>query len=123
MSRLLTAFGAAAAICAAGMASAATNAPNAAAARAPANTAQHFASEDAARAHCPSDTIVWVNTRSHVYHFAGNPQFGHTKHGTFMCQGEAASQPSLHVASGERPSSGPAKASPPVSGSGAPPNH
>ena len=38
---------------------------------APAATgAGEFASDQQARAHCPSDTVVWVNTRSGVYHFA-----------------------------------------------------
>lgn len=35
---------------------------------------------------CPGDKVVWVNTRSHVYHFEGDPYFGHTKHGKFMCE-------------------------------------
>lgn len=49
-----------------------------------------FASEAAAKAHCPSDTVVWANTRSHVYHLAGTPQYGKTKHGAYMCEGETA---------------------------------
>jgi hypothetical protein len=47
-----------------------------------------FASEGEAKARC-GDTAVWVNTRSHVYHFPGTPEFGHTKHGAFMCQADA----------------------------------
>jgi hypothetical protein len=30
-----------------------------------------FASDQQARARCPTDTVVWVNTRSRVYHFKG----------------------------------------------------
>lgn len=35
---------------------------------------------------CPGDSVVWVNTRSHVYHLKGDPYFGSTKHGKFMCE-------------------------------------
>jgi hypothetical protein len=48
-----------------------------------------FASDQQARAHCPTDTVVWVNTRSRVYHFAGTHNYGHTKEGAYMCEAEA----------------------------------
>jgi hypothetical protein len=35
---------------------------------------------------CPGDRIVWVNTRSGVYHFQGERYFGSTKEGEFICQ-------------------------------------
>jgi hypothetical protein len=35
---------------------------------------------------CPGDKIVWVNTRSHVYHYQGERYFGSTAHGKFMCE-------------------------------------
>ena len=35
---------------------------------------------------CSGDKIVWVNTRSHVYHFQGERYFGSTKSGKFMCE-------------------------------------
>ena len=38
---------------------------------------------------CPGDRLVWVNTRSHVYHFQGERYFGSTKHGKFICQHDA----------------------------------
>lgn len=47
-----------------------------------------FASESEAQARCGND-VVWVNTKTHVYHFPGGPEFGHTKHGAFMCQADA----------------------------------
>ncbi len=52
--------------------------------------AGQFASEAEAKAHCPSDTVVWANTKSRIYHFAGHPDYGRTKAGAYMCQGEAA---------------------------------
>lgn len=41
---------------------------------------------------CPGDKVVWVNTRSHIYHFEGERYFGHTKSGKFMCERAADSQ-------------------------------
>jgi hypothetical protein len=51
--------------------------------------ADQFSSEADARARCGSETIVWVSTRTHVYHFPGSREFGQTKHGAFMCQANA----------------------------------
>ena len=57
---------------------------------APAATgAGEFASDQQARAHCRADTVVWVNTRSGVYHFAGTHNYGHTKEGAYMCEADA----------------------------------
>jgi len=52
--------------------------------------AGQFATEIAARAHCPSDTVVWANLGSHVYHFSGTKDYGHTKRGAYMCEREAS---------------------------------
>jgi hypothetical protein len=38
---------------------------------------------------CPGDKLVWVNTRSHIYHFEGERYFGHTKYGRFECEHQA----------------------------------
>lgn len=38
---------------------------------------------------CPGDKIVWVNTRSHVYHFQGERYFGSTRQGKFICEHDA----------------------------------
>ncbi len=54
-----------------------------------ATTAPISASEAQAQASCPSETVVWVNTRSHVYHFKGTHNYGTTKHGTYMCEAAA----------------------------------
>ena len=51
--------------------------------------AGQFASQQQARYRCPSDTVVWVNTKSRVYHFAGTSNYGNTKHGAYMCEGDA----------------------------------
>ena len=51
--------------------------------------AGEFATDAQARAKCPSDTVVWVNTKSHVYHFAGSHNYGATKAGTYMCEADA----------------------------------
>jgi len=51
--------------------------------------AGQFAAEAEARARCPSDTVVWVNTNSHKYHFAGHKSYGTTKKGAYMCEADA----------------------------------
>jgi len=51
--------------------------------------AGEFSNETEAKARCPSDTIVWVNTKSHIYHFAGTRSYGTTKQGAYMCEADA----------------------------------
>lgn len=67
---------------------AATPAPAAAPAPAPAApaAAPTTASEAQAQASCPGQTVVWVNTKSHIYHFKGTFDYGNTKQGTYMCE-------------------------------------
>jgi hypothetical protein len=48
-----------------------------------------FSADAQAKAHCPADTVVWVNTKSGVYHFAGTHNYGTTKQGAYMCEAEA----------------------------------
>ncbi len=38
---------------------------------------------------CPSDKVVWVNTRSGVYHYQGERYFGSTQQGKFLCEKDA----------------------------------
>ena len=38
---------------------------------------------------CPGDRIVWVNTRSGIFHYQGERYFGSTKEGKFICEHEA----------------------------------
>jgi hypothetical protein len=51
--------------------------------------ANQFASEAQAKSRCPSDTVVWVNTNSKVYHFSGHKDYGNTKKGAYMCEKDA----------------------------------
>jgi hypothetical protein len=51
--------------------------------------AGQFADEASAKARCPSDTVVWVNLPSKIYHFAGTKNYGTTKRGAYMCEKEA----------------------------------
>jgi hypothetical protein len=57
------------------------------------NTGAHqpagFDTESAAQGHCPSDTVVWLNTHSRVYHLKGQVYYGHTKSGAYVCKAEA----------------------------------
>ena len=48
--------------------------------------ANEFSTEAQAKAHCPSDTVVWVNLTSKIYHFSGARSYGTTKHGAYMCE-------------------------------------
>jgi hypothetical protein len=74
-------------------------------------TEDQFASEAEAKSHCRGDTVVWVNTKTHVYHFPGNGAFGHTKHGAFMCQADADRSGKFHAAKNEAASPAPASGS------------
>jgi hypothetical protein len=44
---------------------------------------------DQAQYRCPGSTVVWVNEHSHIYHFPGTRDYGHTKSGAYMCEAEA----------------------------------
>jgi hypothetical protein len=47
------------------------------------------ATEAELKAKCPTDTIVWVNTKSSIYHYAGTHDYGNTKAGAYMCEADA----------------------------------
>jgi hypothetical protein len=51
--------------------------------------AGQFPDEGSAKARCPTDTVVWVNLSSKIYHFAGTRSYGTTKRGVYMCEKEA----------------------------------
>jgi len=48
-----------------------------------------FTSEATAQEHCPSDTVVWLNLPTGVYHFKGQRWYGSTKSGAYVCQKDA----------------------------------
>ncbi len=52
--------------------------------------AGQFVTEAQAKASCPRDTVVWVNLDSKIYHFAGYSDYGKTKSGAYMCEGNTA---------------------------------
>ncbi len=66
--------------------------------------AGQFTSEGDAKGHCPTDTVVWVNTKSHKYHFAGHHSYGATKQGAYMCEADAKTSGDI-AAKGEKPKS------------------
>ena len=51
-----------------------------------------FSAEAEAKGHCPSDTVVWVNLRSKIYHYAGHKSYGKTKTGAYMCERDTTAQ-------------------------------
>jgi hypothetical protein len=63
--------------------------------------ANQYESETMARVHCPSDTVVWANNRSKIYHFQGNSNYGTTKAGAYMCE-QAALAGGVRAAKDER---------------------
>ena len=77
--------------------------------------AGQFSSEGDARAHCGSDTVVWVNTKTHVYHLPGTRDFGQTKHGAFMCQADADRSGKFRAAKNEMRTQGSGTSQMPVS--------
>jgi len=50
---------------------------------------QLFDSEAAAQRHCPRDVVVWLNTKTGIYHEKGMRWYGNTKHGAYVCRREA----------------------------------
>jgi hypothetical protein len=48
-----------------------------------------FTAEAEAKAKCPTDTVVWVNTKSKIFHYANHPDYGKTKKGAYMCEADA----------------------------------
>jgi hypothetical protein len=54
--------------------------------------AYQYSTEAQARAHCPGDTVVWVNTASNIYHFHGTWNYGNTKAGAYMCEEDSLSE-------------------------------
>ncbi len=49
-----------------------------------------FTTESQAKTRCGSDTVVWANLESKIYHFVGYKDYGGTKRGAYMCERDAA---------------------------------
>ncbi len=56
-------------------------------------TIQYFSTEAAAQAHCPRDVVVWLNTKTGIYHLKGERWYGNTKQGAYVCKAEADATP------------------------------
>jgi hypothetical protein len=54
--------------------------------------AGQFATEAQAKFACATDTVVWVNLHSKIYHFAGTHNYGNTKDGAYMCERDTTAQ-------------------------------
>jgi hypothetical protein len=52
--------------------------------------ANQFSTEALAKARCPTDTVVWVNLTSRIYHFARSKNYGKTTRGAYMCEKDTA---------------------------------
>jgi hypothetical protein len=51
-----------------------------------------FKTEALATAHCPGDTVVWSTlSKTKTYHLADSRYYGKTKHGAYVCKGDAVS--------------------------------
>ena len=53
------------------------------------NGLQLFNTEQSAKQHCPTDTVVWLNLPTGIYHYKGQHWYGNTKSGAYVCQKEA----------------------------------
>ena len=58
----------------------------------PSHTAVQFCTDQEAKSRCPGALVVWVNTKSKVYHRAGSNTYGHTKVGAYMCESDATAE-------------------------------
>jgi hypothetical protein len=52
-----------------------------------------FATQQAAQQHCPNDTVVWLNTKTGIYHMPNTRWYGKTRDGAFVCLEDAPGRP------------------------------
>jgi hypothetical protein len=65
--------------------------------------ANQFTTEAEAKGHCPGERVVWANTHSSIYHYAGTRNYGTTKSGAYMCERDTAAA-GIRAAKNENPS-------------------
>ncbi len=52
--------------------------------------ALEFSTTAAAAEHCPSGVVMWSTlSKSHSFHVSSSRYFGKTKHGAYVCEGDA----------------------------------
>ena len=63
-----------------------------------------YATEAQAAEHCrPRDVVVWANTSTGVYHYAGTHWYGNTKSGAYMCESDSVDDGLRHAKNEEQP--------------------
>lgn len=60
-----------------------------------------YKTEAGAHRHCPHDQVVWLNTKSGVYHLRGQRGYATTKGGAFVCRMEANAHHARPSANGQ----------------------
>lgn len=73
------------------------------AATATATGAGEFTTEAQAKARCPFDLVVWVNTKSSIYHYPGSHRYANTLQGAYMCEADAKATGHRASANEKRP--------------------
>ena len=48
-----------------------------------------FASEETARQRCPTDMVVWLTLPGNTFVVKGDPRYGTTQRGAYMCERDA----------------------------------
>jgi len=53
---------------------------------------KRFKTEALAATACPTDTVVWANTKSKIFHLKGTATYGKGKNGVYMCETDATAE-------------------------------
>lgn len=67
----------------------------------PVTAVAQFPTAASAQAHCPKDTVVWLNLPTMIWHYKGQRWYGRTKQGTYACEKEAAAAGARATRNGE----------------------